>query len=117
MTAAFSRFAPVLAALLFLLPAGAQAAPAPRHAIAMHGAPKYAPDFAHFDYVNPIAPKGGTIRFGVQGTFDSFNGFIVKGNAAAGLDGLYESLMASSADEPFTKSRGNRSGRRDGPWS
>lgn len=104
MTVAFSRLAPAIAALLLLLPAmAAGAGPAPRHAIAMYGEPKYGPGFAHFDYVNPTAPKGGAVRFGVQGTFDSFNGFIVKGNAAAGLDGLYESLMASSADEPFSK--------------
>ena len=44
-----------------------------RHAIAMHGVPKYGPDFTHFDYVNPSAPKGGTLRQGAQGSFDSFN--------------------------------------------
>ena len=52
------------------------------HAIAMHGGPKYGPDFEHFDYVNPAAPKGGTLRVAEQGTFDSFNGYIPKGNAA-----------------------------------
>ena len=72
------------------------------HAIAMHGTPKYGPDFEHFDYVNPDAPKGGTLRMAEQGTFDSFNGYIPKGNAAAGLTYLYESLMTGSADEPFT---------------
>ena len=50
----------------------------------MHGQPKYGPDFQHFDYVNPNAPKGGTIRLGVPGTFDTFNGFIPKGNAGGG---------------------------------
>ena len=73
------------------------------HAIAMHGEPKYGPDFTHFDYVNPDAPKGGTIRFGASGTFDSFNPYIIKGNAAAGIGFLYESLLTSSADEPFTE--------------
>ncbi|MDH3472377.1 MAG: extracellular solute-binding protein [Rhodospirillales bacterium] len=73
------------------------------HAIAMHGEPKYGPYFPHFDYVNPGAPKGGTIRLAEQGTFDSFNGFIPKGNAAAGLGRLNESLLVSSADEPFTE--------------
>ncbi len=73
----------------------------PAHAIAMHGTPKYQPGFRHFDYVNPAAPKGGTLRVAVQGTFDSFNPFIPKGNAGAGNS--YESLLASSADEPFTQ--------------
>ncbi len=45
----------------------------------MYGEPKYGPDFTHFDYVNPNAPKGGTIRLGQRGTFDSFNSFIPKG--------------------------------------
>jgi microcin C transport system substrate-binding protein len=73
------------------------------HAIAMHGEAKYPPDFQHFDYVNPDAPKGGTIRFGVVGTFDSFNPYIIKGNSAAGLGFLYETLLTSSADEAFTE--------------
>ena len=71
------------------------------HAIAMHGEPKYGPDFAHFDYVNPYAPKGGTLRLANQGTFDSFHGFIPKGNAAG--TGSVETLLMSSADEPFTE--------------
>ncbi len=75
----------------------------PTHAIAMHGEPKYGPDFKHFDYVNPNAPKGGTIRFGAIGSFDSFNGFISKGEAASGLGVLYDTLMIPTMDEPFTK--------------
>jgi microcin C transport system substrate-binding protein len=72
------------------------------HALAMHGTPKYGPDFGHFDYVNPDAPKGGTIRLAAQGTFDSFHPFIPKGNP--GIGGSYfESLLTSSADEPFTE--------------
>ncbi len=71
------------------------------HAIAMHGEPKYGPDFTHFDYVNPNAPKGGTIRLAEQGTFDSFNPFIPKGNAGAGW--AVERLLANSGDEPFTE--------------
>ncbi len=74
---------------------------APTHGIAMHGAPKYGPDFKHFDYVNPDAPKGGTMRLAEQGTFDSFNTFIPKGNAGAGASN--ETLMVGSADEPFTE--------------
>lgn len=71
------------------------------HAIAMYGEPKYGPDFAHFDYVNPEAPKGGTLRLGAAGTFDSFNPYIIKGNPASGVGA--ETLLAASADEPFTK--------------
>lgn len=71
------------------------------HAIAMHGDPKYPADFPHFDYVNPNAPKGGTLRIAAQGTFDSFHPFIPKGNAAN--TGSVETLLTSSADEPFTE--------------
>lgn len=71
------------------------------HAIAMHGTAKYGPDFKHFDYVNPDAPKGGSLRLAVEGTFDSFHSFIPKGNAGAGTSN--ETLLASSADEPFTQ--------------
>lgn len=71
------------------------------HAIAMYGEPKYGPDFRHFDYVNPDAPKGGLMRLGATGTFDSFNPYVIKGNPAAGAGA--ESLTVASADEPFTK--------------
>ncbi len=70
------------------------------HAIAMHGEPKYDPDFTHFDYVSPDAPKGGELRLAEQGTFDSFNSFIPKGNAGAGS--AVETLLTHSRDEPFT---------------
>lgn len=73
-----------------------------RHAVAMHGEPKYGPDFTHFDYANPAAPKGGTIRLAAQGSFDSFNPFIVRGTSALGTGYLFETLMVSSADEPLT---------------
>lgn len=75
----------------------------PQHAIAMHGEPKYGPDFAHFDYVNPGAPKGGRLKLSSLGNYDSLNQFILKGNEAAGLGLLYDSLMTSSDDEPFTE--------------
>jgi microcin C transport system substrate-binding protein len=71
------------------------------HAIAMFGEPKYGPDFTHFDYVNPDAPKGGTLRLGVTGTFDSFNPYIIRGNPAAGVDA--ETLTVGSEDEPFSQ--------------
>ena len=85
----------------------AHAGDALHYAIAMHGTPKYAPTFNHFDYVNPDAPKGGSLRLGASGTFDSTNPFIVRGIVAQGLNTgymslVYESLMARSWDEPFT---------------
>jgi microcin C transport system substrate-binding protein len=71
------------------------------HAIAMHGQPKYGLDFKHFDYVDPNAPKGGSVRLGVRGTFDTLNRFIPKGVPGAG--DATETLLTSSADEPFTE--------------
>lgn len=85
----------------FFSPSVARAAP--RHAIAMHGEPFYPAGFDHFAYVDPRAPKGGTIRYGAVGTFDSLNPFIVRGTAAVGLrEYVFESLMARSYDEPFS---------------
>ncbi len=83
----------------------ADAAPAAvtrSHAIAMNGEPKYGPGFSHFDYVNPEAPKYGTLRQAAIGTFDSLNPFIAKGNPAEGLGLTSDTLMVGSADEPFT---------------
>lgn len=74
-----------------------------RHGIAMHGDLKYPPGFKHFDYADPNAPKGGKVRLHAIGTFDSFNSFIVKGNAAAGTGFIYNSLMTGSADEAFSQ--------------
>jgi peptide/nickel transport system substrate-binding protein len=71
--------------------------------MAMHGAPQLLPEFAHFPYVNPDAPKGGRLRLGALGSFDSLNPFIVKGVTPPGLrEYVFESLMARSQDEPFT---------------
>jgi microcin C transport system substrate-binding protein len=75
----------------------------PVHAIAMHGKPKHGPDFKHFDYVNPNAPKGGEVRFAAIGSFDTFNPYVIKGQPATGLGFLFETLMTSSADEAFTE--------------
>ena len=52
------------------------------HAIAIHGEPKYPPDFTHLDYVNPDAPKGGTAKFSAFGSYDSFNQHIIQGDIA-----------------------------------
>nr|VFJ59142.1 MAG: microcin C transport system substrate-binding protein [Candidatus Kentron sp. DK] len=71
--------------------------------LALHGEPKYGAGFSHFDYVNPDAPKGGIIRLAVRGTYDSFHGFIPKGNAAEDVGLLYDTLLVGSDDEPFTE--------------
>ncbi len=73
------------------------------HGVAMHGAPKYGPDFTHFDYVNPDAPKGGAVRVSQTGTFDSLNPFILKGVSAGYLGLTFETLMAGSRDEAFSQ--------------
>lgn len=72
------------------------------HALSLVSAPKMPADFKHFDWVNPDAPKGGTIRQYVDGTFDTLNPFSDKGVKAAGLGLLFDSLMTSSPDEPST---------------
>ncbi|MCB1507406.1 MAG: ABC transporter substrate-binding protein [Hyphomicrobiaceae bacterium] len=69
----------------------------------MHGAPLYGPDFTHFAYANPDAPKGGTLTFGVLGSFDTLNPLIVRGTPNWWVRGLvHESLMARGRDEAFT---------------
>ena len=124
---------PLLAAALFLAtPALAQtpaSPPAPAatatpgvtrsHAITILGTPALPPDFPYFPYVNPNAPKGGEVVFGDTGSFDGFNPFILRGNAALGLRGawqrgvggtasgsagghVWESLLTSANDEVDT---------------
>src|SRR5262249_1681741 len=94
----------VILALAAALGAGAGAGePSPQHhALSLLGAPKFGPDFTHFDWVNPDAPKGGRVRGWAMGTFDSLNPFPVKGNAAVGLPLIYERLMVQSPDEAGT---------------
>ena len=91
--------------LALLLFAGAAAADGTYkgHGIAMHGDLKYGPDFTHFDYVNPDAPKGGELRLYGLGTFDSFNPFVIKGNPDNDSGRIYDTLMVGSADEPFSE--------------
>ena len=71
------------------------------HGISLLGSLKYPVGFAHFDYVNPNAPKGGSVRRAAIGTFDSFNMVVagVKGNLAQGIELFYDTLMAPSLDE------------------
>lgn len=76
---------------------------APEHGQAIYGKPKYQADFKNFDYVNPDAPKGGALRLESLGTFDSLNPFIVKGKTASNMGLIYQTLMKSSSDEPFSQ--------------
>ncbi|MBB3952763.1 microcin C transport system substrate-binding protein [Aureimonas jatrophae] len=66
---------------------------------------RYPDGFSHYDYVNPDAPKGGTLRLSAPGTFDSFNPFPVRGTPAAGFAAFgggiaYDTLLEQSTDEP-----------------
>ncbi|PLY45042.1 ABC transporter substrate-binding protein [Lelliottia sp. F153] len=70
------------------------------YAFAVLGEPKYEANFTHFDYVNPAAPKGGTITLSALGTFDNFNRFALRGVAAERTDALYDTLFVTSDDEP-----------------
>src|SRR5437870_7146909 len=79
-----------------------------RHGMSAFGDLKYPPDFKHFDYVNPNAPKGGVFsqvgatRIFNQNllTFNSLNSFILKGDGALGMELTFASLMARAEDEP-----------------
>jgi microcin C transport system substrate-binding protein len=75
-----------------------------RHGLSLFGDLKYPPNFPHFDYVDPAAPKGGTVREAVIGTFDSFNIVTggVKGVDAAGVALIYDTLLVSALDEVST---------------
>ena len=72
------------------------------HGISMHGKPKYASDFENLDYVNPDAPKGGTVKFGSYGSFDNLNRVAFKGSKAAGLGYVNDTLMRRVWDEAFS---------------
>lgn len=89
--------------LLAIFSLGASAGATPVRSIAMHGTPSPALPFGHLSYVNPDAPKGGRIRLGLAGSFDSLNPLIVKGSPAGGVrDFQIETLMARDLDQPFT---------------
>ena len=78
------------------------------HGLSTFGELQQAPDFKHFRYVNPQAPRGGTLAIQITNTignqnfetFDTFNIYVFKGDGAAGVDATFDSLMAGSADEP-----------------
>lgn len=92
----------VVAVMALVLVSGSAWA-ARTHGLSAFGDLKYPAGFAHFDYVNPDAPKGGRLaQIGTAGrtTFDSFNAFLLKGDAAQGLSLLFDSLMVRAYDEP-----------------
>lgn len=100
---AFGLWHSILIVMLCYPAMSAGATRDPLHGIAMHGLPELADGFAHFPYVNANAPKGGTLRLGVLGTFDNLNPFIIRGLSPEGLRSyVFESLLARSADEPFS---------------
>jgi microcin C transport system substrate-binding protein len=75
-----------------------------RHGLSLFGNVKYPAGFKHFEYVNPDAPKGGTVRQVAIGTYDNFNQVAsgVKGSLVSGLDHIYDTLMAPAFDEVST---------------
>jgi microcin C transport system substrate-binding protein len=91
-------------------PAGvsSQAPPAARTGAFVHGMawgaePKYPPDFSHFGYVNPAAPRGGTLTLDGFGSFDKLNPFTLRGVVAAGVGALmFDTLTEQADDEPFS---------------
>lgn len=96
---------PVLDRLgLPLIASGSAQAEEWRHGITLFDEPKYPAHFKHFEYVNPHAPKGGTVRLGAPGSFDSFNIVVagVKGTIARGIAVVYDTLLTESSDEPST---------------
>ncbi|WP_398474981.1 extracellular solute-binding protein [Tardiphaga sp.] len=111
-TSAFAALTPVLGGIGSLPVIGAASAqPAAagaaewRHALSLFGEIKYPANFKRFDYVNPDAPKGGSVRQIAVGTFDNFNIAVagVKGNIAGAVGLIYESLTTASLDEVSTE--------------
>lgn len=99
-----------MVSLLVALGSSVAARAEPVHGIAMHGEPALPADFKHFPYVKPDVKKGGRVSYGVVGTFDSLNPFILKSmrtTARGMLDPeygnlVYDSLMQRSRDEAFS---------------
>lgn len=103
-----------LLSTLMLLAACASSPSWAVHGMGMGYAPKYGPSFTHFDYVNPNAPKGGSLTLSASGSFDKLNPFTLKGRPPVGMgysaNGfvfaeyglLFDSLMTHSEDEPFS---------------
>ncbi len=97
------RTALALALGLAALPRLPRAQGTRTHALSLLGDPALPADFPYFPWVNPDAPKGGTMVQGAVGSFDSFNPFIIRGTPAAGITQIYDSLLTSNPDEPSTE--------------
>ena len=89
--------------LIFTLLFVSSAHAAPLHGMSMFEDLKYPAHFTHFDYVNPDAPKGGAVVFGEVGNFDSLNPYILKGAPDQNVRVLFDTLMASASDEPYSE--------------
>ena len=99
MTSFGARAAAALLFCLALVSAGAAGA-RPEHGLSLFDDLKYGPDFTHFDYVEPDAPKGGTLRLAAVDSYDTLNPFTLKGVSAAGAGLPFETLLEGAADEP-----------------
>jgi microcin C transport system substrate-binding protein len=100
----FKKFSLILAIFFFISNALNNSLAAQfKHGISIFGDLKYPSNFKQLDYVNPSAPKGGSIKYGVEGTFNNLNPFILKGITAAGMEMNFDSLMENSADEISSK--------------
>ena len=97
------RIVSAIAAAFCLLLAASGAQAAPSEGMSLFGDLKYGPGFTHFDYANPQAPKGGVIRYSAIGTFDTLNPFVVNGVPADGISLIFDTLSASSEDEPASE--------------
>jgi microcin C transport system substrate-binding protein len=88
--------------LVLLLAAFGTAKADVTYGMSLYGDFKYQPGFTHFDYANPDAPKGGTMRMSAIGTFDTLNPFIIKGVPAGGIGQVFDTLMTRGEDEAAT---------------
>ena len=93
--------ATIVVALLLVFTGNAHAAAT--HGMSLFGDLKYGPDFKHFDYANPDAQKGGTMRYSALGTYDTLNPFVIKGIPAAGTGLIFDTLTVRSEDEPSSE--------------
>ena len=93
----------VLAGLLAGIALPAAAADEWHHALSLVGTPKYGPDFKHFDWVNPNAPKGGSVTLSDSDPFDTLNSLPSGSNPPTGIGLIYDQLTMDSLDEPSTQ--------------
>jgi microcin C transport system substrate-binding protein len=86
--------------LVLSLGAVGAAAAVGNYGLSLFGDLKYGPDFSNFEYANPNAPKGGTMKFSAIGTYDTLNPYVIKGVPAAGIGMTFSTLTSASEDEP-----------------